>query len=162
MCAQNFVKNSMRVFDDASVAKLWEYLDGVREEISKEEKEQKEAAVVAVTIPVPEKKNAEKSTKKGVSSKSGRQMQLPWLFSGLLLVARWSLVRCAVAVSEYNMETMIAGFFILLLSLRNKWRIVGVMWRRKQKNRTVDTRRPRCPTCNSLLENKYWFISELT
>lgn len=64
--AQNFVKNSMRVFDDASVAKLWEYLDGVREEISKEEKEQKEAAVVAVTIPVPEKKNAEKSTKKGV------------------------------------------------------------------------------------------------
>lgn len=70
MCVQNFVKNSMRVFDDASVAKLWEYLDGIREEISKEEKEQKEqketAAVVAVTVPVPAKKNAGKSTKKGV------------------------------------------------------------------------------------------------
>ncbi|CAM9730895.1 unnamed protein product [Ascophyllum nodosum] len=36
---KNFIKNSFRVLNDAGVSKLWEYLDGVRQEVLREEQE---------------------------------------------------------------------------------------------------------------------------
>lgn len=47
---KNFIRNSFRALNDASVAKLWDYLDGIRNEISVKEKE---ATAAAIDVPVP-------------------------------------------------------------------------------------------------------------
>ncbi|CAN0049726.1 unnamed protein product, partial [Hapterophycus canaliculatus] len=46
---KNFVKNSLRVFDDGSVSKLWEYMDGVKNDIARAEKAA-EPPAVAVAV----------------------------------------------------------------------------------------------------------------
>ena len=45
--SQNFVKNSIRVFDEPGLAKLWEYMDGIKNDITREEKELVAAAAAA-------------------------------------------------------------------------------------------------------------------
>lgn len=54
---QNFTKNSLRVFNDAEISKLWSYIDTVRKEVSQEEeqarsgKEKEKAAAVVTPSP---------------------------------------------------------------------------------------------------------------
>lgn len=74
----------MRVFDDAGVAKLWEYLEGVKDAVTQQEKKEAEAAATSESRPAAEEKPAGKSaeksgeksagkTKKGVSQHSIRE-----------------------------------------------------------------------------------------
>lgn len=54
---QNFTKNSLRIFNDAEISKLWSYVDGVRKEVAREEeqarseKEKEKAGAVATPSP---------------------------------------------------------------------------------------------------------------
>lgn len=55
---QNFVKNSLRVFDEGSVSKLWDYMDGVKSDMTRKEKEASTATATAtatVTVTTTEK-----------------------------------------------------------------------------------------------------------
>lgn len=59
---QNFIKNSLRIFNDAEASKLWDYMDGVRKEVAREEeeaksekeKEKEKAAAMAIPSPADE------------------------------------------------------------------------------------------------------------
>lgn len=85
---QNFVKNSLRVFDEASVSKLWAYVDGVKNDLTAKEKEATAtpaaAAVAQVTAAAEEPKEetaattepARKSSKKGICRLTRRQRLL--------------------------------------------------------------------------------------
>lgn len=53
------------MFDDGAVAKLWEYLDGVKNDITKEEQASSDAVAAAATTKTPAKQSAEGSEKKG-------------------------------------------------------------------------------------------------
>ncbi|CAN0077752.1 unnamed protein product [Ectocarpus sp. 6 AP-2014] len=78
---KNFVKNSLRVFDETSVSKLWAYVDGVKNDLTAKEKEATAtpaaAAVAQVTAVAEEPKEktaattepARKSSKKEKKSK---------------------------------------------------------------------------------------------
>ena len=45
--SQNFLKNSIRVFDEPGLAKLWEYMDGIKNDITREEQEVVAAAAAS-------------------------------------------------------------------------------------------------------------------
>ena len=81
---QNFIKNSLRIFDDAGASKLWEYMDGVRQEVAREEqearseKEKEKAAAVVTPSPAdePTRKNEVAVDRETPRRKSKKGMSL--------------------------------------------------------------------------------------
>ncbi|CAM9449539.1 unnamed protein product [Laminaria digitata] len=69
---KNFLKNSIRVFDEPGLAKLWEYMDGIKNDITREEKEAvasvataaSAAAVAAASVTPDAEKSTERSAEK--------------------------------------------------------------------------------------------------
>lgn len=62
------MKNSLRVFDEASVGKLWDYMDGVKNDMTREEKE------TAAAAPAPAKAEQTAPKEEAAESKSaGKQ-----------------------------------------------------------------------------------------
>lgn len=59
---QNYVKNSLRVFNEGTAVKLWEYLEGVKEDMMKEK-----GAAESPETPAAEPGTSEAPSKKGVS-----------------------------------------------------------------------------------------------
>lgn len=71
--AQNFVKNSLRVFDDAAATKLWVFLDGVKNDITREEKDTTDRSAAAATRAKSEEKSEEPSVQKGAGVPSASE-----------------------------------------------------------------------------------------
>lgn len=70
------MKNSLRVFDETSVSKLWDYVDGVKNDLTAKEKEATAtpaAAVVADVTAVPEEPKEETAAKTEPARKSSKK-----------------------------------------------------------------------------------------
>ena len=66
------MKNSLRVFDEASVCKLWDYMDGVKNDMARDEKEAAGAGAEA-------EEAARKEQEPEAKSAGGKPKKGPWL-----------------------------------------------------------------------------------
>eukprot|EP00752_Nemacystus_decipiens_P002331 g2204.t1 len=69
---KNFVKNSLRVFDEGSVSKLWDYMDCVKNDMTREEKEAAVAAEAEAKAAARKQQEAE-ATSAGDKSKKAKK-----------------------------------------------------------------------------------------